>query len=410
MGETRSRRGRRKKVDVPAGEVPEGVKIVLAGIDTLWLSVKGTLDEALMTELERLKELAQQVKESVPSSWSFAGQTLYVEPYGAGKGFWRWVLRCDAVMLDVGMGEYAPICRAQVASEYLWQVGAGDAVSSVDHFLRDLFGPQVHISPSEVHPCVDVAGLTPGMLSETGLVGRSRRRMKELPEDRGEGTALPAGEAQQWCRKASGYALSRGGPQSCAIYDKVLEIKQKSGKIWFFDLWRANGWDGQAPVTRIEFRSKREFLRAFGLVDGGELNHYDLLDRLGDLWRYNTSEWLRYCIPTADVNRSRWPVHPLWQVIQAADFGALPACPLVRVRKRQFYLDRAVATVAGYLSSSAAWLGGRFADGQADLSVVLGWFCERAEQYYAEREQDFSTVVLDKRQRFGIVRSAEAVA
>lgn len=84
------------------------------------------------------------------------------------------------------------------------------------------------------------------------------------------------------------------------------------------------------------------------------------------------------------MNRSRWPVHPLWQVIQAADFGDLPSCPLVRVRKRQFHFDRAVATVAGYLSSSAAWLGGRFAEEQVDISVVLGWFCERAEQYYAQ--------------------------
>ena len=280
----------------------------------------------------------------------------------------------------------------------------------MDDFLRQLFGKQVHISPSEVHLCVDVAGLTPGMLREAGLVGRSRRRVKEVPEEGEEGTALPAGELQQWCRKATGYALSRGAPHSSAIYDKVLEIRQKSGKIWFLDLWREGGWDGQAPVCRIEFRYKREFLRTFGLVDGAELNHYDLLDRLGDLWRYSTSEWLRYCIPTADVNRSRWPVHPLWEVIQAADFGAMPACPLVRVRKRQFFLDRAVASIAGYLSSSAAWLGGRFAEEQVDISVVLRWFCERAEQYYAERELDFSMVVMDKRQRFGLAPCAEAAA
>jgi hypothetical protein len=282
-------------------------------------------------------------------------------------------------------------------------VGAVDAVSSVDHFLRDLFGPKIHISPSDVHVCVDVAGLTPDMLAESGLVGRSRRRVKQVAEEGEETLSAPAGELQAWCRRATGYALSRGAPHSCAIYDKVLEIKQQSGKIWFFDLWREGGWDDQAPVTRIEFRYKREFLREFGLVDGGELNHYDLLDRLGDLWRYSTSEWLRYCIPTGDVNRSRWPVHPLWQVIQAADFGALPSCPLVRVRKRQFYLDRAVATVAGYLSSSAAWLGGRYAQEQIDLSVVLRWFYERAEQYYAERGVEFSSVVLDKRQRFGLV-------
>jgi hypothetical protein len=409
MAEMRTRRGRRTLQAVPAVQVPDGLKVVLAGMDTLWLSVKGSLDETLAAELDRLKALAQQAQESVPSAFVFAGQRLYVEPYGAGKGFWRWVLRCDALMLDVGLGTYAPICRAQVASEYLWQVGAVEAVSSVDAFLRQCFGAQVHISPSEVHLCVDVAGLTPGMLSEVGLVGRSRRRVKALPEEGGP-ASLPAAEAQQWCRQATGYALSRGAPHSAAIYDKVLEIRQKSGKIWFLDLWRAGGWDGQAPVCRLEFRYKREFLREFGLVDGEALTHYDLLDRLGDLWRYSTTEWLRYCVPTADTNRSRWPVHPLWEVIQAADFGALPACPLVRVRKRQFILDRTVATVAGYLSSSAAWLGGRFAEQQADLSVVLRWFCQQAEQYYADRGVAFSSVVQDKRQRFGLVAGAEVAA
>ena len=206
MGDTRSGRGRPRKEVLPAMGVPEGVKVVLAGIDTLWLSVKGALEEPMVAELDRLKELAQMAQESVPSPWSFSGQKLYVEPYGAGKGFWRWVLRCDALMLDVGVGEYAPICRAQVASEYLWQMGAADAISSVDDFLRQLFGAQVHISPSEVHLCVDVAGLTPGMLLESGLVGRSRRRVKELPEEGEEAMSAP-GE-----KRSSGAARHRAMP------------------------------------------------------------------------------------------------------------------------------------------------------------------------------------------------------
>jgi len=69
-----------------------------------------------------------------------------------------------------------------------------------------------------------------------------------------------------------------------------------------------------------------------------------------------------------------------------------------------------VASIAGYLSSSAAWLGGRFAEEQVDISVVLRWFCERAEQYYAERELDFSMVVMDKRQRFGLAPGAAVAA
>src|SRR2546429_9359977 len=56
---------------------------------------------------------------------------------------------------------------------------------------------------------------------------------------------------------------------------------------------------------------------------------YDLEERLPGLWSYAVGHvgggedglpdgWLRYIIPTEDPNRSRWPVHPDWQVIQSA--------------------------------------------------------------------------------------------
>jgi hypothetical protein len=58
-------------------------------------------------------------------------------------------------------------------------------------------------------------------------------------------------------------------------------------------------------------------------------NAYNLEERLPGLWSYAVGHvdggedslpdgWLRYVIPTDDTNRSRWPVHPDWQVIQSA--------------------------------------------------------------------------------------------
>jgi len=46
-----------------------------------------------------------------------------------------------------------------------------------------------------------------------------------------------------------------------------LEIKQKPGKTWFYDLWRkgvegvhGGTWDGESDVWRVEFRFKWVFL------------------------------------------------------------------------------------------------------------------------------------------------------
>ncbi len=397
-------RGRPRR-HVAQGEVrmPPGVQVVLAGADTVWLTVQGVLPESVAVELDAFKEVAQEVEEAVPSSWSFSDERLMVEPYGAGKGSWRWVLRSPSLTLNVGMGKHGPICRARLASECLWKIGLDQAIAQADHFLREVFGGAVEISLSELHLCADIAGLTPGDFHESGFISRSHRWTKELPEQQVADEMLaPDAQVQLWCRRVSGFAFSRGAAHSCAIYDKVLEIRQKSpDKVWFFDLWRVGGWDGQAAITRIEFRYTRDFLREFGLTD-----HYDVLDRLADLWAYSSQTWLRYCVPSTDLNRARWTVHPLWLMVQSARFEVLPSCPVVRSRKRQVALGRAVASVAGYASSVSAWLGGPFASQQVDVSLIFHWFCDQVATYLAERGQEFGSVVLDKRQRFGLPAAA----
>jgi hypothetical protein len=397
----------RRHVAQEGVRMPPGARVVLAGADTVWLTVQGLLPEGVAVALDTCKETAQERQEAVPSSWVFRDEWLMVEPYGAGKGAWRWVLRSPSLTLNVGLGKRGPICRARVSAEYLWKVGLDVAISHADHFLREMFGGSVVISLSELHLCADIAGVTPGDFSEQGFISRSHRWVKELPEQQGaDGMLAPETQVQIWCRRVSGYAFSRGAAHSCAIYDKVLEIRQQSpDKVWFFDLWRAGGWDGKAPITRIEFRYTRDFLREFGLTD-----HYDVLDRLADLWAYSAGAWLRYCVPSTDPNRARWVVHPLWQVIQAARFDALPSCPVVRSRKRQMALGRAVAAVAGYASSVSAWLGGPYASRQVDVSLVFHWLCDQAAAYLAERGRAFGSVVLDKRQRFGLPVVGVAVA
>ena len=65
-----------------------------------------------------------------------------------------------------------------------------------------------------------------------------------------------------------------------------------------------------------------------GIFHGIE-DAYDLETRLPALWAYAVGHvgggadnlpdgWLRYVVPTEDTNRSRWPVHPDWYVIQGA--------------------------------------------------------------------------------------------
>lgn len=88
------------------------------------------------------------------------------------------------------------------------------------------------------------------------------------------------------------------------VYDKTREITEVSGKTFFYNLW---GEEYKNSVFRIEVRFFKDWLRAMHIVTMA-----DLLNNLKDM--VNTALISRrLSIPVKDTNRSRWPVHPLWQ-------------------------------------------------------------------------------------------------
>lgn len=91
------------------------------------------------------------------------------------------------------------------------------------------------------------------------------------------------------------------------VYNKIDEIQEKSAKTWFYDLWGC-----QENVWRIEWQVRKDWLKSFGIR-----NFTDLIERQGDLLRYLVNDHTTLCAPTDDTNRSRWPIHPLWQNLQA---------------------------------------------------------------------------------------------
>jgi hypothetical protein len=90
------------------------------------------------------------------------------------------------------------------------------------------------------------------------------------------------------------------------VYDKVAEILEASAKTWLFKLWGE-----QSDVWRIEWQVRKDMLRRFGIR-----TYKDLNDQAGDLLRYLAIEHDTLRSKTPDRNRSRWPLHPLWQDLQ----------------------------------------------------------------------------------------------
>ncbi|HEX4208342.1 MAG TPA: hypothetical protein VHZ51_29885, partial [Ktedonobacteraceae bacterium] len=219
----------------------------------------------------------------------------------------------------------------------------------------------------------------------------------------------------------TGFDFSRGGVRSLQIYDKTRELA-KSGKEWFEDLWRVNGWrEEDGRVWRVELRYKREALHE--LAQEGEdafwgiEDAYTLLDRLPLLWAYGVGHvdggpdglpdgWLRCVVPGTDKTRSRWPTHPVWKVVQGA-FTLPDARPeqfekVVRKRHRDHNIDRMLEAIVGYASSLGAYLGDEYHDEMADLSMVLHWIAQAGPEYLERIDRDFAAEVERKRVRFGV--------
>jgi hypothetical protein len=305
-----------------------------------------------------------------------------------------------------------------------------EAIVQVQAFLDDLFKQAVYLQVSLVDLCVDVAGWEDieRLDRVQHFVSRSRKRSVH---DESAWVGEVSSRDYSLGLRRTGFDFARdskgASAPSCRMYNKSLEL-EKSGKDWFVDLWRAHGWSEEdGTVWRVEFSFKREALHelqqesmSHETVFWGIEDAYELPERLPVLWAYATGQvdggsdglpdgWLRCVVPGEDTNRSRWPTHPVWQLIQTAFTYSLEAPPqfgkIVRKRWEERNIEKGIEAVIGYLTSLAAWAGGELSEDGTDLSVVLHWLAIKGEAYLERVQWDFSAEVQRKRIKFGLQAS-----
>jgi len=420
-------------MDEQKQQAVQTARVVGRGVDTLLLNVyyvdeqgqptKRVLDSSLVTLLEELKHEAQTAGEPLATSWSFQEVSFLIRPNGAGRGHWQWILTSPLLTVCVSMGKWnGGIAQVRCSSEYLWSAPSLEtALRQVHEFLREFFVCDLYIQVSEVHLCADVAGWgdVADLDYQRVFVSRSRKRADHLEAD------WNIDPGSEFTAKSFSYGLTRTGLEfsargslSCAVYDKSRELK-KTGKQWFEDLWSLNGWQEDETVWRVEFRFKREALHELKLdgVFHGIENAYDLPGRLPLLWAYAAGHvnggadglpdgWLRCTVPGEDTNRSRWPTHPVWKLVQGA-FCASCAVPehfgvIVRKRHEERNVLKGIEATLGYATSLSSWVGGRLADPASDLSVFLHWLAMNGGDYLEDKGTSFGSEVQRKRLKFGL--------
>jgi len=400
--------------------------IVNRGVDTFGMNAyytddaglpcKRDLPDSFASRLDAWKQQAQSTHEPFPTSLDFRNATLHMQPNGAGRGQWQWMLKTDDITLYISRGKWNGVASVRLNSRFLWSCPTlTDAIVQVHELLYNAFeGNMLHLQPSMIDLCADVAGWhdVERLNKKRNFVSHSIKR-----RDHSEGEQLLEMKSDSF---SSGlhdtgfdFAVKKSSVR-VTIYDKTREMRS-SGKLWFVPLWKANGWDEEkSPVIwRVEAKFSREAIHTIkqgntlhGIEDAYEMEQY-----LPLLWAYAVGHaaggedglpdgWLRCVRPTKDTNRARWPSHPVWPVVQNA-FQEPNQTPeyfgkIIRQAHEQRNIEKALEALVGYGSSLSAWVGGSLASPDTDFSLFLHWLAENVPDFLEEKHKDFAQEVQRK--------------
>lgn len=80
----------------------------------------------------------------------------------------------------------------------------------------------------------------------------------------------------------------------------------------------------------------------------------DLLERLSDIWRYCTNDWIRICIPGSGSNQSRWQCKDYWLVVQDSFSLFGQAYGVLRYKAKDVKYEHLIKQIVGCSVSACA--------------------------------------------------------
>ena len=349
------------------------MRVLASGIDTLNLSVRGTVHESawdLLSEVQRRARLNED-----PELFSFptTEEAFECRPYG-WRGYTYWLSSPDFELM-IGRSTKFPAVLVQLHSAFLHSMGIDPALDQVERLLRlEVFAGPFKEAVSRIDLNADVQGweLHTADLDRFVGYGRHRRAFEENRQVFQSGTKL------------SGFMFGKDALVA-RIYDKTAQIR-KQDISWLPDLW-GEDYDPRLPVWRVEVQFRRE-----ALADFQSKSVDDVIASVQDLWHYGTARWLSLRVPTGDRRRRRWPVDPAWEAIRAVRI-APTMTGLVRRRIEQASELKLLQGIQGYATSLAA-VRGRNRRDQAltDIGTLI-------DRYLAAKGLVFEGEVLRKRAR-----------
>ena len=256
-----------------------------------------------------------------------------MHPYGSNG--YNWLLTGAEYALKIGNWKTAnsrPNILIEIRSETIWRIGLAKACNRLFEILKNY---QVHskkIRVSRADLCMDL--LFPAEYWNSGSLipyAVKRCRNTALHIENEELTGISYGQ----------------GKISARIYDKAREIK-KSGKEWFFDIWKLDSVPEGKHIIRVEFQLRRE-----GLLELGIDRLHDFFQHMEKIWSYCSRKWLKFQTNPGKHHTLR-KTFGWWRFVQIRFLGILEPRPLIRAKAIKTQKEQLRAQIMGLFTSLLA--------------------------------------------------------
>jgi hypothetical protein len=358
---------------VPSNDNIDNFKPLRFGIDSLYLSYHGHLADEWNIKLDDLKTIAQSEDEAEQALAQVSIGIHIFEVRDKGMPRFPYVLvdNCFFIKLNRKLSKILPMAHVQISSEYLAAVGVEAAEIDLRMVINTLGIVDGSVTVSRADLFLDfVCADNLAMIEQPDWITRANLMAKYFD-----------------CRldePFTGWVIGIGGNLHARLYEKIIEIVNKSHKTYLFELWQSNGWQVEEKVWRIEFQTEKQLLKELGIISLS-----DLLKQQVALWHYLTHDWLRLSIPNPnDTKRDRWPNHPLWNAIASVYALQLDQPRLKRFRPARLPADeRLFVHGLGGLTSFMA------SRGIEDFGEGLGEYLAQATEFHASKGEPFKSYV-----------------
>jgi hypothetical protein len=313
---------------------PSNVNNILAsGIDSLVISMNiDWKDDSFFIVLDELKEKAKEYSLDYQGSIKhFNPEEVFpfiIKPHGT-KGF-SWILTGADFTYKIA-NSTAPNSRPngmiEFRSEALWRLGAEDVLRIALSIIEANGGHIIEAKLSRVDLCVD-------FLMNEKLWSQA---LMEYAVTRATGH-----DPHYKHKNFTGITIG-SGVISARLYDKPLEIQQKSKKYWMFDIWGIKEVPLGKKIIRIEFQMRREALKELGLKTAE-----DLFQKIDQAWAYCTKNWLKFQ-DRPGLHHTQRSTFKWYEEIQDGFRGVQGAEPLVRKKAVSKDKKRMMQQANGYI-------------------------------------------------------------